>query len=125
EEKTIETTLIQGKVRIEAAGEHANRVGDIELKPNQRAVFDKESKVMKVKEVAGENTGSWKVERMVFEAESIDDVILQIERWYDVKIHVDNKGRLDCKLTGSIGDESLEEVLKLVAVTHNIKYRIE
>ena len=125
EEKTIETTLVQGKVRIEQSGVQGNHIGDIELKPNQRAVFDKQSNVIKVKEVVAENSGSWKVERMVFDGVSIDNVILQMERWFNVRIHVENKGDLDCKLTASIEEESLEEVLKLIEATHDIHYRIE
>lgn len=125
EEKTIETTLVHGKVRIEQSDVKGNRIGDVELKPNQRAVFNKESKIINVKEVAPGNTGSWKQERLVFEEESIDNVIMQMERWFDVKIYVENKGSLDCKLTASIEKESLEEVLRLLEASHNIRYKID
>ena len=71
------------------------------------------------------HTGSWKQERLVFEEESIDNVIMQMERWFDVKIYVENKGSLDCKLTASIEKESLEEVLRLLEASHNIRYKID
>ena len=125
EEKTIETTLVHGKVRIEQSDVKGNRIGDVELKPNQRAVFNKESKIINVKEVAAGNAGSWKQERLVFEEESIDNVIMQLERWFNVKIHVQNKGKLDCKLTASIEKESLEEVLRLIEASHNVRYGIK
>jgi transmembrane sensor len=124
EEKTIETTLVHGKIRIEQSDVRGNRIGDVELKPNQRAVFDKELKIINIKEVVGDNSASWKRERLVFDEESIDNVILQMERWYNVKIHVANKGNLNCKLTASIENESLEEMLKLIEVSHNIHYTI-
>lgn len=124
EEKTIETTLVHGKVRIEQSDVSGNRIGDVELKPNQRAVFNKESKIINIKEVVADNSSSWKQDRMVFDEETIDNVILQMERWYSVKIHVKNKGNLDCKLTASIEEESLEEVLKLLEASHNIEYKI-
>ena len=124
EEKTIETTLVHGKVRIEQSDVKGNRIGDVELKPNQRAVFNKESKIINVREVAPGNTGSWKQDRLVFEEESIDNVIMQMERWFDVKIYVENKGNLDCKLTASIEKESLEEVLRLLEASHKIRYKI-
>ena len=125
EEKTIETTLVHGKVRIEQSDVKGNRIGDLELKPNQRAVFNKKSKVIAIKEVVGDNTGSWKQERLVFDEETIDNVILQMERWYNVKIHVGNRGNLDCKLTASIEKESLDEILRLVEASYNIRYTIE
>ena len=124
EEKTIETTLVHGKVRIEQSDENGNRIGDVELKPNQRAIFNKESKIINIKEIVADNSGSWKRERLVFDEESIDNVILQMERWYNIKIHVENKGNLDCKLTASIENENLEEVLKLMEASHNIRYTI-
>jgi len=124
DEKTIETTLLDGKVRIEQSDATGNRIGDVELKPNQRAVFDKKSKVINIKEVVADNSVSWKQERMVFDGESIDNVLLQLERWFSVEIHVQNKGNLECKLTASIENESLEEVLRLIETSHDIRYRI-
>ncbi|HTF18060.1 MAG TPA: FecR family protein [Chryseolinea sp.] len=124
EEKTIETTLVNGKVRIEQADARGNRIGDVELKPNQCAVFTKTSKIINIKEVEADNSMSWKRETLVFDEESIDNVILQMERWFNVEIHVDDKGSLDCKLTANIQEESLEEVLKLIETTHNIHYSI-
>ena len=125
QEKTIETTLVQGKVRIEQSDIKGNRIGDVELKPNQRAVFDKESKVINIKEVVTAGVETWKQERLVFDEESIDHVLMQMEKWYHVKIHVENKGNLHCKLTATIEKESLEEVLKLMETSHNIHYKIK
>ena len=124
EERTIETTLVDGSVRIQPPGARGMRAGDVELKPNQKAVFDKESEVIDIREVVAANSGSWKQERLVFDGESLDNVILQMERWYDVKIQVQNRGNLDCRLTASIEKESLEEVLKLMETSHDIRYTI-
>ena len=73
EEETIETTLIQGKVRIEQSDSSGNRIGDIELKPNQRAVFNKQSKVIDVREVPETSSEAWKQNEMVFDGETIDN----------------------------------------------------
>jgi transmembrane sensor len=124
EEKTIETTLVNGKVRIERPATLTQAQEEIVLEPNQRAVFDKESKIIKVREVNSENSGSWKHERLVFDETPIDNVILQLERWYDVRIHVDNRGSLNCRLSAKIENESVEEVLRLLETSHDIDYRI-
>lgn len=125
EEKTIETTLVHGKVRIEHADASGGGTGEVELKPNQRAVFNKRSGILKIRDVVVDNSISWKQEKLVFDEESIDNVILQMERWFNVRIHVQNKGTLDCKLTASIEKESLEDVLKLLETSHKIRYRVE
>jgi transmembrane sensor len=125
DEKTVETTLVHGKVHIEQSDVLGNRISDIELKPNQRAVFNKESKVIDIKEVVAENSGSWKRDRLVFDEETIDNVFRQMERWYNVRIHVQNKGDLQCKLTARIEDENLEDVLKLMKESYDLRYTIE
>lgn len=124
DERTIETTLVEGKVRIGGSALQGRKTGEIELKPNQKAVFDKESKVIKIREVTAVNSGSWKLDKLIFDEEPIDNVLLQLERWYDVKIHVEDRGQLDCKLTATIEKESLEEVLKLIEASHDVTYTL-
>lgn len=126
-EKTIETTLLKGKVRIEPQPDRRGRaMTGVELKPNQRAIFNKGSNMIEIKEVNADSTASWKQKRMVFDRESLDNVITQLEKWYNIKIHVENRGELDCKLTATIENESLEEVLRLMELSqsHKIEYKI-
>jgi len=125
EEKSVQTTLVYGKVLIEQADANGKRIGDVELKPNQCATFDRESKVIQVREVVASRSESWKSDRLVFDEEPMDHVILQLERWFNVKIHAVNKGSLTCKLTASVESESLRDVLKLVEASHNVHCRIE
>lgn len=124
-EKTVETTLVEGKVRIEQSDVTGTRIGDVELKPNQLAVFDKVSKVINIREIPGEKSGAWKEEKLVFDAQAMDYAILQLEKWYGVNIHTENKGSLNCRLTASIERETLEEVLQLIEASHHVTYRIE
>lgn len=121
EDKTIETTLVQGSVRIEQSDAVGRHTGVVELKPNQRAVFDKVSRIINVNEVVAANSGSWKENRLVFDGEAIDNVLSQMERWYNVRIHAADRGHLDCRITASIENESLQEVLKLIEATHGVK----
>jgi transmembrane sensor len=123
--KTVETALVEGKVRIEQSNVAGKRIGDVELKPNQLAVFDKESKVINIKEIVAEKSGAWKEDRLVFDAQPMDYVILQMEKWYGVDIHISNEENLSCRLTASIEDESLGEILKLIEASHNVAFRIE
>lgn len=123
-DKTVETTLVSGKVHIEQSDEMGKRVGDIELKPNQKAVFYKESKVINVREITATQVASWKRSRLVFDGESISKVLQQLERWYDVDIHL-NTNKLGCKLTATIEKESLHDILNLLALSHGVKYKIE
>ena len=124
EEEVITTTLVTGKVRLEQSEGQGKTFGVLELKPSQRAEFDKQSRIVNVREVQEVNADSWKEDKLVFDDESIDNVFRQMERRYRVAIHVANKGKLRCTLTATIEGESLQEVLKLLEVSHDIRYTI-
>src|SRR5690606_29566818 len=87
EDKTVETTLVSGMVHIEQADAHGTRVGDIELKPNQKAVFNKVSKVINVRQIETVPPATWKRNRLVFDEEPVATVLQQLEKWYGVQIH--------------------------------------
>lgn len=122
EEKTIETTLVHGKVCIKAL---KGKRRDIILTPNQKAIFTKELNSINVKSVNTASSGAWRKDQLVFDEVSFDNVILEIERWYNIKIHIKGKGKLNCKLTADIRNESIEDFLNLLQGTHKIEYFIE
>ena len=124
EEKTIQTTLVTGKVQIEQPADHGQAVGVLQLKPSQRAEFDKLSKIINVHEVVQVNAGAWREDKLVFDETPIDEVLLQLERWYGVRIHVADRANLHCRLSATIAEESLKDVLKLMEVSHRISYTV-
>lgn len=120
-ERTIETTLVHGKVSINKKGEDKENGGLI-LRPNQRAVFTKESNTVNVEQVVADRATSWRLGKLIFDETPFYDVIPQLERWYDVTIHIENQNDLNCGLTAEIEKERLEDVLKLLVTTHQISY---
>jgi len=123
EDKKIETTLLTGQVKITKANEPVNNTSLI-LAPNQKAIFQKETKAMDVEQVQAERSSAWRQDKLVFDETTYGEVITQLERWYDVKITLEGDGDLQCKLTASIEKESLEDVLNLLVLSHKISYTI-
>ena len=123
DDKKIETTLLKGQVKISKVNESLEEEGLI-LAPNQKAVFQKETKAMDVEQVLAERSSAWRQNKLVFDETTYREVITQLERWYNVKIHFEGQGDLQCKLTASIEKESLEEVLNLLTLSHKISYTI-
>lgn len=119
-ESTIETTVIHGKVGVSRQGADESLI----LKPNQRAVFKKDTKATNVEQVATENITEWKEDKLVFDETPISEVLSKIEAYYNVKVHLKTGDRLDCTLTGEIGQEGVEEIFKLLEATYSIRYRI-
>lgn len=68
----------------------------------------------------------WIQGRLVFRNETLSDVFIQLERWYDVKISVEDgmDEVLNEKLTASLKTRSVREVMDVIQQTMDIKYEV-
>ncbi|MBX2901317.1 MAG: DUF4974 domain-containing protein [Cyclobacteriaceae bacterium] len=120
----IETTLIQGKVSIESKSEQGHE--KITLSPHQTAVFEKTSKkLMLQNQVSTERYTSWREGKLIFEDESLADIVRALERWYNVKIRIENSATVGCRYSAKIDNKTLEEVLELFKAAESIDYEIQ
>ncbi|QEC52497.1 FecR family protein [Anseongella ginsenosidimutans] len=121
EDKTIETTLVEGKVAIRNLGKGAAKA-EITLEPNQKATYEKESAGITLDKVRTELYTSWKDGLLVFEDEPVEEIVRELERWYGVSIEIEDKASKKCRFTIKIKNESLDEVLKLFSSTTSVSY---
>lgn len=123
EDRNIETTLVHGKVTIESSNEKTKHVT---LLPNQKAIFEKESKnIVLENQVNTEISTAWKEGNLIFEGRPLHEIIGELERWYNVTILVKDKASLKCHYSAKINNKTLEEVLELFRVTDGIEYQID
>jgi hypothetical protein len=120
------------------------------LKPNQKALFVKSSGNLSVNEVKPQgNIGtpipevkpkvytikvdtlvdtklstSWKDSRWIFKSEVLHDLAPILERRYDINIVFRDTVLNNYKFTGTIKEESLEQVLKALTIAAPIKYEV-
>ncbi len=153
EEGTIETTLEEGRVRIDAvnAAGGAGRLKPVVLKPNQNAVFQKQAgelvirtpnekpdkadessavEALKVKPIVVRDVSdtrpftSWKDQRWIFKNEKLGSLVPKLERRYAVNIVFVDKALEDYAFNGTLLEESLEQVLAAIRLTAPIRYEI-
>jgi ferric-dicitrate binding protein FerR (iron transport regulator) len=151
-DKTIETTLVEGSVKVEKL-EGKNEYGDIILKPNQKLTFfkseelqdekekfTKEGEIAKNREAAPEKIApvyelvrenvkveplvSWKENRWIIEKEDLSKLAVELERKFDIQILFETDRLKNFRFTGTLLDEPLEQVLKVMSVTAPINYEI-
>lgn len=122
-DKTIETTLIRGKVAIENTNSDSEE--QVVLAPNQRAVFSRKTERISLAATTPDIYISWKSGSLIFEDETLENVINTLERWYGVKIHLEDSTNKDCRLTAKIDQESLVQMLELLKSTTQISYFIQ
>ncbi|MBO9152296.1 FecR family protein [Chitinophaga sp. GCM10012297] len=118
DDKTVSTTLLEGSVKVNAAGN--SRV----ITPGQQAKVAQGGKMTVDANVNIAETMAWKNGRFVFEGASIETVMRQLSRWYDVEVkaleNVDDLFFVDVPRNKKISD-----VLKALELTGKVKFRIE
>jgi transmembrane sensor len=118
----VTSTLEEGSVAlIDLKGNEITRIH-----PGQKAIIDKVAMRLVVNDVDTRLTTSWKDGKLIFRNTSLPDVTAQLERWFNCKIHLDER-LVDSglKYTATIQDETLGEVLKMIEISTKIKTRIE
>jgi len=112
----FETTLVRGAVNV-----ITNNRQKALLRPGLQAVYTERS--LTVEHVETELYTSWTKGKMIFRKEYLPNLAQRFERWYNVKIEVDDDPRLkDIYYTGVIEMESFSEVLTLLSITAPVDY---
>jgi ferric-dicitrate binding protein FerR (iron transport regulator) len=146
-ENVVETILIKGEVLVEKSDmNHTSIDHPVLLKPGQKfslnvhpesvsgksaepppdAALAESPPKLKVKQLAPAIVAaevSWKERNWRIESEELKNLSVKIERRYDVRIHVDEPLQ-NYRFTGTVKDESLEQVLNAMQLTAPILFHI-
>lgn len=120
--KTI-VTLIDGKVSIDIKNSEEKYI----LEPSQQIVFDNNLRTTYRRTTNVEHELAWEKGYLSFQNASVEDIMLKIQRKYDVKIYANYKEIEDEKLTVKFApDESLQEIFKTMQLLiRKFNYKIE
>lgn len=120
-EKAIYTTLLEGKVKMKSAGK-----GELLLRPGQQARLpgNNANGIALETEVDTDKVMAWKNGLFNFDGAGIEEVMRQLERWYDIEV-VYEKGIPDIIFGGKLRkDVSLSGVLKSLEESE-VHFRME
>ncbi len=141
----VETTLIEGRVCIQKAGHPNASCNQVILESNQKAVFNKTDRTIVVsdldikatidnkkepdqKPVLSENTESitsWKEQVLYFDNESLEEIIIKLERWYGYSVIVKDPELLVHRYKGKFENyETIYQVLDAIRLTTPIQYTV-
>lgn len=150
DEPTIETTLEEGAVSIEAVGRDNSKATQILLKPNEKAIFRKNPLTRPEKNMRNnspDNTinetvtarqeldvitltdtktiTSWKEQRWIFRHESLSELARKLERRYNVEIVFSDTLLEAYAFNGTLYDESIEQVFEAIKLIAPIDFTID
>lgn len=121
DDANVTVNLIEGSVnvslpKLESAGSHT-------MKPNEKLVFNKQTKKIESSEVDASRSALWTTGKLCFVDATINQISKDLERKYNVKIKIDSDKIKNELFSGSINlSLSLKEILSYIDVDK--KFRI-
>lgn len=150
DEKTIETTLVEGSVSVIRNKAKSNKKEELFLKPQEQLVFYKATselknenthqqeptdqpaprelkneKILISKGIDPQLFTSWTEDRLIMKSEPMQKMVIKIERKYNVKIHFEDADLKDFRFSGIIENETLENVLAAISIASPIEYTLK
>ena len=153
-ENSIETTLVEGKVAITDVSDTEHKKETI-LLPNQKLIVHREghqektaaanpaenradenktidppaltadNKMDKQENIDPMPNISWKDNEWVIYRESLENLAVKLERRFDVTISFRDEHLRALRYNGTLPDESLEQVLKVITLVSPIQYMVK
>jgi len=119
ENHLVEVVLGEGKVEFSVQGISKGVI----MKPNDRLVFKNDS--ISISQVNDpKKYGSWSEGKLIFQGDSMDQVVQRISRWYNVDVVLMDTSLKDYKIRGTFQDDPLKNVLEVLTMTSPIRYSI-
>ncbi|WP_443937787.1 FecR family protein [Pedobacter sp. MW01-1-1] len=120
DEVSQRTTLVEGRVKLTNSYDGKNML----LHPGEQAVLSK-SNVLNSNKADIQLALAWKNNLISFENETIENILPQLIRWYNIDVRYEGKKPTD-RFSGSIQKfKNIAEVLNTLQLTNKIHFKIE
>ena len=124
EDHEVVVSLLEGKVGLNNL---LREEKEAVLSPDERAVLNKANGLLTVESVIASNASQWTDGYLFFDEELLPDIAKELERSYNVKIHIANDSLKTFRFYGNFvrREQSIQEVLEALASTEKMQYKIE
>lgn len=137
-DRESETTLLKGSIELTVNGRSEQK---IILKPSEKFALVKKkakltdkdsSSVLMIENISPVKVGdreyieeiSWTENKFVFQNDSFEDMIPKLERWYNVKIILDNPAIKSYRFTGIFINENIDQALEAMQLIKPFHYNL-
>lgn len=152
EDRNVEAVLIHGSIQVDRINHNEKNAPPVVLMPNQRLIYQKKADQFQVNVLVEKNTKevvrpiqtikkanvtiegtdvdpviyttwkdpNWNILRM-----SLSDLAVELERKYDITVQFNSEILKDIQFTGTLRDESLEQILAAIRLTSPIEYKVK
>lgn len=115
EDEVASVTLVRGKVSVETSNGN-----EAVLIPGEQAIIQEKS----IKRIAvnAKLLTSWTEDLLVFDHEPFEKAVLKLERWYNIKISIQDEAIKKLEMNGTFQYETISEILQLMEITNRINH---
>ena len=124
EDHEVVVSLLEGKVGLNNL---LREEKEAVLSPDERAVLNKANGLLTVESVTASNASQWTDGYLFFDEELLPDIAKELERSYNVKIHIANDSLKTFRFYDNFvrREQNIQEVLEALASTEKMQYKIE
>jgi transmembrane sensor len=122
-----ETVLLEGQIALSERSTLGLLKREMLMAPNQKASYDKNEHAISLKnEPDAYLSIAWTEGWLIFSKENINDVMVKLQRYFNVQFVFDKNFSTDDLITGKLDlKESVDAVMIALSDIANIQYRIE
>lgn len=106
----IETILESGRINLIINSTNEQ----IELKPNDKLIYNILDATFEMEIVNASDYTSWTDTSLVFENTNLENVFLQLEKYFNIEIQCENYTLMHTPVSFTLDDESIDEILDIL-----------
>ena len=150
DEKTIETTLVEGLVSVTRNSAQHRKPEELFLKPQEQLVFFKAAdqfnkedapqqrhekqqlstragaeKILISKGIDPQIYIAWTEDRLIMQGEPFHKMVVKLERKFNVTFHFDDADLKEFRFSGIIENETLENVMAAITIAAPVEYTLK
>ena len=127
---TTETTLEEGKIGITINSDKRENATEILMEPDQQAIWynahsSSQKEIIIKKGIDVGMYTAWKDGILIIKSEALKDLAVKLERRYGVKILFGDEEVKAIRFTGTLKNETVEQVMELIRLVSNVEYSIQ
>jgi transmembrane sensor len=114
-------TLEEGQIELKINGQQETYA----MTPGDQITIDKKKQTIVREKVDPKNFTAWKEPQLIFDNTPLAEIIAKLENRFNVKISIDDSLAQRERLSMTIDNESLEEILEMIHLSSALNYKTE
>lgn len=118
----ISTTLVEGTIGF-LYEDTKGQTRKVDLKPNQKLVYEPEVDKVRLYTTSGESETAWKDGKIIFNNTPMNEVLRMLGKRFNVEFIISNKRLETYSFTGTFTSQHLDRIMEFFKISSKIQWR--